>query len=101
MKIAVTSEGNTPESAIDTRFGRCAFFAIYNSETKEIEFLSNPAKESSEGAGPAAVQFIAKKGVTKVYAGEFGMKIRSLLDSLKIEMINEQDKTISEIISQL
>lgn len=103
MIIAITSENNTVESRIDSRFGRCSYFAIYNSETKETMFLANPAKESAEGAGPAAVQFIAKLGVKKIIAGEFGTKIKSLLDALSIEMITleNQEISISDIIKQL
>lgn len=100
MKIAISSEGNTLSSNIDPRFGRCSFFAFYDSKTGNTEFLVNPAKESAEGAGPAAVQFIASQGAEKVVAGEFGGKIKSLLDSLHIEMQNESEKSISAIIQQ-
>ncbi|HTN68464.1 MAG: NifB/NifX family molybdenum-iron cluster-binding protein [Bacteroidaceae bacterium] len=100
MKIAISSEGNTLLSNIDPRFGRCSFFAFYDSKTGNTEFIANPAKESAEGAGPASVQFIASQGVERVVAGEFGGKIKSLLDSLHIEMQNEREKTISEIIKQ-
>ena len=100
MKIAITSEGDTLSSYIDPRFGRCAFFAIHDTESEETIFLPNPAKDSKGGAGPAAVQFIASQKVGKIIAGEFGEKIRSLLDSLRIEMQNESGKTISEIILQ-
>ncbi len=83
MKIAITSTGDTLNSTIDSRFGRCAFFAIYDTETKSTEFILNPSKEAQEGAGPAAVQFVAAHKVSKIVSGEFGMKIKSLLDSLK------------------
>ena len=101
MKIAITSEGNTLHSKIDSRFGRCSFFAIHNTETKVTEFLPNPAKDASGGAGPAAVQFVAQQGVGKIIAGEFGGKTQPLFESLQIEMISESGKTIEEIISKL
>jgi len=100
MKIAITSEGNTLNAQIDSRFGRCSFFAIYDSETQQTEFLENPAKDASGGAGAAAVQFVAKHGVSKIVAGEFGGKVQPLLESLNIEMISEKDKTILEVIKQ-
>jgi predicted Fe-Mo cluster-binding NifX family protein len=100
MKIAITSEGNTLNSQIDSRFGRCSYFAIYDTETKATEFVLNLGKEASGGAGSAAVQFIAKQGVSKIVAGEFGVKTLPLLESLHIEMISETNKTISEIIKQ-
>lgn len=103
MKIAITSTGDTLNSTIDSRFGRCAFFAIYDTETKSTEFIFNPIKDTQEGAGPAAVQFVAAHKVSKIVSGEFGMKIKSLLDSLKINMIILKDpkKRIKDIIEIL
>lgn len=103
MKVAITSTGNTLESKIDERFGRCAFFVIYDTETKAIEFIPNPHKDLESGAGPAAVQLVASRGAKKIVAGEFGIKIKSLLDSLKIQMIvfKQPDLSIQEVINML
>ncbi|MBN2664906.1 MAG: hypothetical protein JXR67_00235 [Bacteroidales bacterium] len=103
MKVAITSTGNTLDSKLDQRFGRCTSFVIYNTETKGIEFIPNPNREAQEGAGPASVQIVASRGVEKVISGEFGFKIKSLFDSLKIQMIvlKEPEKKISEIIDML
>lgn len=103
MKVAITSTGNTLDSTLDQRFGRCTCFVIYNTETKGIEFIPNPNRDAQEGAGPASVQIVASRGVEKVISGEFGFKIKSLLDSLKIQMIvlKEPEKKISEIINML
>ncbi|MDD2563087.1 MAG: NifB/NifX family molybdenum-iron cluster-binding protein [Salinivirgaceae bacterium] len=103
MRVAITSTGNNLDSTLDPRFGRCAFFVIYDTDTKAIEFIPNPNKEATEGAGPASVQLVAAKDVSKIISGEFGMKIKSLLDSLQIQMIaiKEPDKTINAIIAML
>lgn len=100
MKIAITSTGDTVNSTIDSRFGRCTFFAIHDTETKSTEFFINPSKEAQEGAGPAAVQFVAAHKVSKIVSGEFGMKIKSLLESLNIEMIINKDSAskITDVI---
>jgi predicted Fe-Mo cluster-binding NifX family protein len=49
------------------------------------------------------VQLVASHEVNKIISGEFGIKIKSLLDSLKIQMIVIKDptKTIQEIIGLL
>ena len=91
MKIAITSSGNSMDASIDNRFGRCSYFAFYDTETLDIEFIPNPNKDCSDGAGPASVQFVASNDVDKVVSGEFGMKIKSLLESLNIEMITNKD----------
>ncbi len=103
MKVAITSTGNSLESTIDPRFGRCAYFVICDLETGGTEFLPNPNKNASNGAGPASVKVVADKEVSKIVSGEFGMKIKSVLDSLSIQMISIKDhsKTIGEIIEML
>jgi predicted Fe-Mo cluster-binding NifX family protein len=103
MKIAITSTGNSPDSTLDSRFGRCSYFVIYDTETQATEYIPNLNKENIEGAGPASVQVIASKGAIKVVSGEFGAKVKSLFDSLKIQLVvlNDPEKKISEIIKML
>ncbi len=101
MKIAITSTGNSLDSTIDQRFGRCAYFVIYDTESQSTEFIPNPNLEAESGAGPASVQLIASRHISKIISGEFGMKIKPILDSLKIQMIilKDPDKKIKEIIN--
>lgn len=102
MKVAITCAGNTVNDLVDPRFGRCETFAIYDTESKNTTFVENTAKSASGGAGPAAVQIIAKQGVEKAVSHEFGFKIKALMDSLNIQMIAiEGDKTINDIIKLL
>jgi predicted Fe-Mo cluster-binding NifX family protein len=103
MKIAITSTGNNLESKLDPRFGRCGFFVIYDTETKGYEFIPNPNKDIQEGAGPASVQLVASRNAVKIISGEFGIKIKPLLDSLKIQMIviKDPEKRVQEIIDML
>lgn len=103
MKTAITSKGNTLESKMDQRFGRCKYFVIYDTDSKHAEFVLNPNADAEEGAGPASVQLVASQGVNKIVSGEFGIKIKSLLDSLKIQMIviKDPDIKIRDIIELL
>jgi predicted Fe-Mo cluster-binding NifX family protein len=103
MKVAITSSGNTLDSLLDERFGRCPYFVIYDTESKAMEFIPNPNINAENGAGPASVQLVASRNVSKIVSGEFGMKIKSLVDSLKIQMIvvKEPNKKVSDIIEML
>ena len=102
MKVAITSSGNTVEALLDQRFGRCAYFAFYDTESKTVEFEANPARDAEEGAGPAAVAEVAKHQVGKIISGEFGFKIKGMLNDLKIQMVMTKEKTtVQEIISLL
>lgn len=102
MKIAITSEGMSTDSLLDSRFGRCTAFAIYDTETKDLNFIENPNKNADEGAGPASVSVVANQGVKRIISGEFGFKIKGLLNDLKIEMDARKEKeSIADIIKQL
>jgi predicted Fe-Mo cluster-binding NifX family protein len=103
MKVVITSTGNSLESKLDKRFGRCSYFVIYNTETQGMEFLPNPNKDAEEGAGNASVNLLASQNINKIISGEFGMKIKPSLDSLGIQMImiKKYDMTIQEILNLL
>ena len=103
MKVAITSTGNALTAKLDGRFGRCACFVVYDTETGASEFIPNPNKDQIEGAGQASVQLVASKGVKKVISGEFGAKVKSLFDQLQIQLIilPDQEKSINDIIDLL
>lgn len=103
MKVAITSSGNALKCKLDKRFGRCSYFAIYDTVTKSVEFIPNPNKEAEEGAGPSSVQLVASIPVEKIVSGEFGFKIKSLLVDLRIQMVvvKEPDTTVEDIIRLL
>lgn len=98
MKVAITSSEENLDAKLDQRFGRCSFFAIYDTESNETQFIENRAKDASEGAGPAAVGLVASLGVRKIVSGEFGAKIKTMLNDLGIQMvIVKEEKKIAEI----
>lgn len=103
MKVAIASTGNTLESNIDSSFGRCAWFIIIDTESGAMKFIPNPNKDLEEHAGKAAVELVLSRNVSMIISGEFGMKIKPLLDSMQIQMVVIKDptKTINEIIEML
>jgi len=102
MKVAISSKGDTLDSEMDSRFGRCKFFAIYDSENKSTQFVENKAASLTEGAGPAALQLLTAQGVTKLVSGNFGMKIKTLSSDLSVQLIvMRENHTIKSIINIL
>lgn len=95
MKIAITSDGDSLESKLDGRFGRCSYFVLYDTETKDVRFVENTNQLNQEGAGPATAQFVASMGAKRVYSGEFGKKAADILRDLSIEMIPLRDAAVS------
>lgn len=103
MKIAITSNGNALESNVDSRFGRCSYFVLFDTETKDVRFVENVNRLNQEGAGPATAQFVASLGAKRVYSGEFGKKAADILKDLSIEMIALRDTvtTVAAVIPMI
>lgn len=58
MKIAIPTDDASMDTNICISFGRTPYFMIYDSETKEAEFICNDAAASQGGAGIRAAQII-------------------------------------------
>ena len=57
MKIAFTTKGTEWSSKMDARFGRTAFFIVYDEESGELIHFDNRSTENAaHGAGPKAAQ---------------------------------------------
>lgn len=103
MKVAIAANGNTLDSNIDKSFGRCAWFIIIDTESGGMEFIPNTNRDMEEHAGKAAVELVASRNVMMIVSGEFGAKIKPMLDSLHIQMvvIMDSEKRVSDIIELL
>lgn len=101
MKVVITSTGNTPDSLLDSRFGRCSYFVVFDTETGGTEYIPNANIDSVEGAGVASAKLVASRGAQKVVSGEFGFKVKEIFDSLGIQLIiiKDANRTIKDIIT--
>lgn len=100
MKIAVTSQGNTLDSKIDQRFGRCQYFLFVDSETMEFESYSNPNINASGGAGVQSAQFVVNQNPEVLITGRLGPKADSTLKESTIKIITGKEGTIKDIITE-
>jgi len=100
MKIAITAEGNTLESEVDPRFGRCSHFLIIDTDTMNFESISNESAMASGGAGIQAAQTIAKSGVEAVVTGNMGPNAFQTLSAAKIKVFIGANGTIKEAIEK-
>jgi len=100
MKICVTSEGNTLDSKIDPRFGRCQYFIIIDNETLEFEAIRNPNLDAMGGAGVQSGQLVASKKVKVVITGNVGPNAFQTLQAAGIDVITGVSGTIKGIIEK-
>lgn len=103
MKTLISSNGDKLESGFDLRFGRAAWFCLYDEESGETTFFENEYKEANQGAGGKVVEKAVSLGVKKVISGDFGPKAKDLLDNFKVQMVilPDNNQKIQDIINQL
>ena len=103
MKTVITSSGNTIAALFDKRFGRAAWFCVFDEDTKDTTFLDNANISASNGAGTKAAEKMVEMNVKKVISGDFGPKAKNLLDKFDVQMVIVQDNdlTIHDIIQKL
>jgi predicted Fe-Mo cluster-binding NifX family protein len=84
VRIAVPSAGATPDGMPSDRFGRCAFFAIYDSGSRAWTFVPNPARNEAHGAGVFAAQCLVDHQVDVVIGPEAGPNARHVLEGAAV-----------------
>lgn len=90
IKIAIPSVSSDGLNAVhDVRFGRCKFFTIIQikeNQIHEVKVIANEAKDATGGAGPMAVNLVAKEGVQSVLGADYGPNARNALIQSNIKM---------------
>ena len=98
MKIAVSAKGNDLSSQVDPRFGRAAYFIIYNTDDDSFEAVSNEGAAAAQGAGIQAAQAIANKHVDWVISGNMGPKAFIALKAAGVKIASWSDGSVEDAI---
>jgi predicted Fe-Mo cluster-binding NifX family protein len=86
MKIAVTATSPSMNADLDPRFGRCAYFVVFDTTSKESATVPN-AHASGSGAGIQAARLVAKLGADHVLTGSCGPNALEALSAAGIGVI--------------
>ena len=87
MKIAISAAGMGLDAEVDPRFGRCRYFIIADTDTLAFEAVENTSGMASGGAGIAAAQAVADKGVQAALTGNCGPNAYKTLEAAGIQVI--------------
>ncbi len=98
MKICITSDGNTLESNVDPRFGRCAYFLFYDTETDKFEALENTNASGMGGVGIQNGTMMAEKGVDVILTGNLGPNAANVLQQAGIRAITNVSGKIKDAV---
>ncbi len=100
MKVAVSAVGDSLDSSVDPRFGRCAYFVIVDTENLSFEAIPNTSLYAASGAGIQAAQTLASRGVEAVITGNVGPNAYRALAAAGIKVITGATGTVKEAVEK-
>ena len=100
MKICVTSMGDNLDSDVDPRFGRCKYFLIIDTDSMNVESVSNDGMMASGGAGIQAAQMVAKTGAGTVITGNVGPNAFQTLTAAGVKVITGVNGSIKDVVDK-
>lgn len=96
MKIALTSQGETLEAALDVRFGRAENFIIYDTGDHTVQVVPNIQNLNAlQGAGIQAATTVASAGAEAVVTGHCGPKAFKVLEAAGIKVYASKETTVA------
>ncbi|MHA1667800.1 MAG: NifB/NifX family molybdenum-iron cluster-binding protein [Candidatus Heimdallarchaeaceae archaeon] len=100
MILAIPIVEKKEDSLMDSRFGRCFYYLLYDNETSKIEIVENLATHARGGAGIQAVEFLVSKGVGAVIVPEVGPNADRVLRSSKVKIFQGTNISAKELIEK-
>ncbi|EXJ14176.1 NifB/NifX family molybdenum-iron cluster-binding protein [Imhoffiella purpurea] len=96
MKIIASSTGQDLDAALDPRFGRCAYFALIDTDSGAFEAIPNPYLDAAGGAGTQAAQWVLDQGAEVLLTGKCGPKAAAVLDGSPIRIVEGASGSLRE-----
>lgn len=98
-RIAVPSLGPEPSDALDPRFGRCQWMLLHTPHEDVWEAVERDPDAMDSGAGRAAANLLAARGVSVVLAGKVGPKAATALKEASIEFHEDLQGPCREVVA--
>ncbi|MFO8048951.1 MAG: NifB/NifX family molybdenum-iron cluster-binding protein [Desulfosudaceae bacterium] len=98
MKVAVSSTGNTIDSELDSRFGRCAWFIIVNTDDMSHEAIANSNNDMPSGAGIQSASLVVSRGVEAVLTGNCGPKAAQAFYDAGVQVYTGYSGTVRQAV---
>ena len=101
MRIAISSTGRNLDSDLDPRFGRAAYFIIFDAETMEFEAVENTQNLNlPQGAGIQAGKALGDHHVDALITGHCGPKAFRVLQSAGVKIVTGASGKVADAIDQ-
>ncbi len=100
MKICLPAEGNNEHALVSSSFGRCPYYAFYDTDTDTFEIVPNPAANAMSGAGIQAAQFIVNKGAQVVLTVNMGPNSGEVLTAAGVKIITGITGSLRDVVER-
>ena len=100
MKIAISSTGKNMENLLDMRFGRCEYFQIHDTESKEVKILENKGQNASGGAGIVASNQLVDEKIDVIITGNFGPNAFEIIEKAGVKAYKCESISITSVIEK-
>lgn len=101
MRILATSTGESPDSSLDSRFGRAAKFVLFDTVSGRYESVDNARSENApEGAGIQAAETVVRLGPQCVITRHCCPKAFRVLSTAGIMVFSTDATTVSDAIGK-
>ncbi len=99
MKIVITSTGNSLESLVDPRFGRCSMFIVVDTDSMNHSAVPNSGISAQHGAGIGAAQSVTRLGAKAVLTGHVGPNAHMALSAAGVEVYTGASGTVENAVN--
>ena len=100
MKICVSASSGNLDANVDSRFGRCPYFVIVDSETMEFNAISNDSTNAAHGAGIQAAQTVVNMGAKVVITGNVGPNAFNVLSATGLKIITGVSGSVRDAVEK-
>jgi len=100
VKICVSATSGSLDANVDSRFGRCSYFVIADSETMEFKAVANDSSGAAHGAGIQAAQTVVNMGVKVVITGNVGPNAFNVLSATGIKIVTGASGSVKEAVEK-
>ncbi|UOB19339.1 NifB/NifX family molybdenum-iron cluster-binding protein [Abyssalbus ytuae] len=103
MKTVITSSGYSVKSQFDLRFGRAAWYCIYDDKADSVTFYENNFIDNKSDAGTKAANKMVEWNIQRIISGDFGIKAKTILDKHQIQLVILENKnyTVDDLLNKL
>jgi predicted Fe-Mo cluster-binding NifX family protein len=101
IMVVVSARGESVDAAVDSRFGRAAFFLAVDVQSGAARAYSNtPNLEAAQGAGIQAAETVARLEPEAVLTGNVGPKAFRVLQAAGIRVYRCEQGTVAEAVAR-